>query len=248
MPQFFVESKNINENRILITNNSDIKHIKTVLRSNIGDILQISDFSGFIYKAKIILFEQNSIETEIIEKIEAQNKLEKVQITLAQSVLKSAKQDVVIQKATELGVNTVIPLLTKNTVVKFDSEKDKKQKVEKWEKIVYESVKQCERGDFLKINPIIKLKELINFEDYDVKFVCAEKGAKTSIKSFLSTQNKENIKKILVIIGPEGGWDDSEIEFFKANNITSVTLGKLILRAETASIATISDIIYEYEL
>ncbi|OGI17280.1 MAG: hypothetical protein A2287_09345 [Candidatus Melainabacteria bacterium RIFOXYA12_FULL_32_12] len=249
MPQFFISSENIVNNNILITSKNDINHIVNVLRLKKGDKLILTDPGSLIYETEISEIKPNSIETIILDKYEPTRKLN-IDITLAQSILKSQKQDIVIQKATELGVNTIIPFISQNTVVKLESEKDKNQKIQRWQKIAYESSKQCQRVTIPEISQIISINELIELNNFDVKLVCAEKDAQFSIKKLL-LQNKENIIKnsrILVIIGPEGGWDDKELQLFRSKNITLVSLGNLILRAETASITAISDIIYEYEL
>jgi 16S rRNA (uracil1498-N3)-methyltransferase len=192
------------------------------------------------------------IETKITDKYFSDKKLN-TKITLAQSIIKSHKQDFLIQKATELGVGTITPFISKNTVVKFDSEKDKFQKVQRWQKIVYESTKQCQRGDLAEITPILSFNEIVNLNgnEFDFKIVCSEKENAFSIKQFLVEKKADILSypvNILLVIGPEGGWDDKEIQKFAENGFASVTLGKLIYRAETAAIAAVSHIIYEYEL
>ncbi|EKE03335.1 MAG: hypothetical protein ACD_20C00214G0005 [uncultured bacterium] len=249
MPQFFISNENVTENKVLITSRNDINHIANVLRFKKGDKLILTQAESYIYEVEISEIKPDLIETLILDKYEHTRKLT-IDITLAQSILKSQKQDIVIQKATELGASTIIPVISRNTVVKLVSERDKEQKIQRWEKIACESAKQCQRSNIPKISRIISINELIELNNFDVKLVCAEKEAQYLIKEFLS-QHKENITKnsrILVIIGPEGGWDDKELELFKSKNIATVSLGNLILRAETASITAISDIIYEYEL
>ncbi|MDD3012526.1 MAG: RsmE family RNA methyltransferase [Candidatus Gastranaerophilales bacterium] len=249
MPQFFIQQENIINNTIFVTNKSDINHIHRILRLGKCDKLILSDKNSIIYETEIIRITENSIETRILQSFKS-NRILKTNITLAQSILKSVKQDIIIQKATELGVNTIIPLITRNTVVKFANERDKNQKIQRWQKISYEASKQCQRPGIPQINPILSLDELVTLDNYDIKFVCAERDAASSIKEFLSKSKQDNpdIKNILIIIGPEGGWDNKEVALFRENNIAQVTLGNLILRAETAAITAISDVVYEYEL
>lgn len=248
MHQFFIKEENLCEDKILITDKSDINHITNVLRHKKKDRLFLTGIQNFIYEAEIISIKPDLIETVIIEKYFSDKSL-KVNITLAQSIIKSQKQDFLIQKATELGVKTIIPFSSKNTVVKFDSEKDKLQKVQRWQKIVYESSKQCKRGDIAEIKPIASFDEILNLDEYDMKIVCSEKENSLTIKQFFQgIEPKFAPVNILLIIGPEGGWDTQEINKFAEKNIASVTLGKLIYRAETAATAAISHIIYEYEL
>lgn len=246
MFQFFIEQGNITDNTIEITNKNDVLHISKSLRLSVGDTLNLVVQNQNIYTVEIVSINIDTITTKVIEKNEVKNRLG-FNLTLAQSVLKAAKQDVVIQKATELGVKSIIPLTTKNTVVLFDSQKDRQNKIERWTRIANESSKQCKRADIPTISDILPLKELFtSLSDYDLVICCTEKNAKSSMRACL--KDYPNSKDILVIIGPEGGWDSSEIKLFEENNIQLVSLGNLILRAETAVITTLSNIIYEYEL
>lgn len=244
MPQFFVSPENINNQNIFITNISDILHIKKILRLNKGDKLILSD-ENVIYEVEITKITNDSLETKILSSFKS-NRILKSNITIAQSILKSAKQDIVIQKATELGVNTIVPLITRNTVVKFKDDKEKSQKVSRWQKIAYESSKQCQRPGIPEIHDITSLEELLKQNDYQIKLACVERDAEISLKEFLVKNN--NVSNILIITGPEGGWDDKEFDIFRKNNIALVSLGNLILRAETAVITAISNVVYQYEL
>jgi 16S rRNA (uracil1498-N3)-methyltransferase len=243
MPNFFVDANNISGKDVLITDKSDINHIKNVLRCAKGDELILKSTENKVFEVVIKTIQPDSITCEVINSYVSDRML-KTNITLAQSVIKSQKQDFVIQKATELGVRRIIPLISKNTVVRFDSEKDKAHKVQRWQKIVYESAKQCQRGDLAVLNEIITLDDVLKLEGFDLKVLCSEKSADVSLKQFLQANRGENV---LVIIGPEGGWDDSEIEKFQQAGITPLTLGKLIYRAETAVVAALSQVIYELE-
>jgi 16S rRNA (uracil1498-N3)-methyltransferase len=244
MPQFFVRPENINNQNIFITNVSDILHIKKILRLNKGDKLILSD-ENIIYEVEIIKITNDSLETKILSSFKS-NRILKSNITIAQSILKSVKQDIVIQKATELGVNTIVPLITRNTVVKFKDDKEKSQKVSRWQKIAYESSKQCQRPGIPEICDITSLEELLKQNDYQIKLACVERDAELSLKEFLANNN--TVSNILIITGPEGGWDDREFDIFRKNNIALVSLGNLILRAETAVITAISNVVYQYEL
>jgi len=225
---------------------------KILLNKMIFKQIKVGPMQNFSY----LIGDEESKEAAVIDSgwdadtlisIASKEKL-KINIILAQSIIKSQKQDFLIQKATELGVRTIIPFISKNTVVKFDSEKDKLSKVQRWQKIVYESAKQCKRGDLAEIKPVSTFDEVINLEGYDLKIVCSEKEDAFSIKQFLSENKVAENADILLVIGPEGGWSNKEINKFVENGFASVTLGKLIYRAETAATVAISHIIYEYEL
>ncbi len=249
MPQFFIKNENVKDNEIFITNQNDIYHITNVIRLKKGDeIVLVSAQQGIVYNCKIMSACKELITTKVIESYKGERKL-KNNIVLAQSILKSQKQSIVIQKAAELGVREIMPYISKHTAVKLDSEKDKISKIQRWQKISYEAAKQCKRTGIGRIDKILTLQEVANLKDFDMKLVCSEKKTEHSIKSFLQKFNTKNkVNNILVIIGPEGGFSDEEIELLHNNNISSVTLGNLILRAETAVITAIGNIIYEYEL
>lgn len=245
MPQFFIKSEKIKDKNILLEDKNDIKHIKNVLRSKVGDEILFTDENEILYTTKLSDISSQHIIAEILHKEKSIRAL-KTNITLIQSILKAQAQDFVIQKATELGVKKIQPVISKYTVVKIENQKDNSKKTEKWQKIAFESCKQCERSKAPEILPAINLKESIKL-DFDIKIACVERTAKISLKEFLRKTPCHTEKKIAVFIGPEGGWSNEELEFFEQNNITKVSLGNMILRAETASISALSGIIYEYE-
>ncbi len=240
MPNFFIKNENIDHDKVLITDKSDINHITNVLRADKKDSIILIGEDKRVYETVIKSINPDKIECETVNSY-VSDKVLNINITLAQSIIKSQKQDYLIQKATELGVKEIIPFISKNTVVK----PDKSNKIKRWQKIVYESAKQCQRGDLAKISGIMSFDELLKLDGFDLKVLCSEKQADVTLKRFLQ-QNPEK-SNILLIIGPEGGWDDKEIEKFLSAGVTPVTLGKLIYRAETAAVAALAQIIYEYE-
>ena len=159
MPQFFIKKENIiNNNKIEITNPSDINHISRVLRLGKNDELMLIAPDGYVYETQIKSLNKDSIITQILDKYLSNKKLN-INITLAQSIIKSQKQDILIQKASELGVRTIIPMISKNTVVKFQHDKDKNSKVQRWQKISYEASKQCKKIEITGICDIIKFEK-----------------------------------------------------------------------------------------
>lgn len=244
MPVFFVSSSNIDNERISVLDTNDIRHITSVLRLKEGDMLTISDDNGYNYQAKIIHINNEKIETKVVEKIKSEKKL-KTNIVLAQSILKSAKQDIVLQKASELGVNKIIPFISRYTVVKFDNDKDKSSKVQRWQKICTEAAKQCERAVLPQVDNITIFNQILNLNGFDIKIACVERELAVSLKEALTLY--PSALNILIILGPEGGWSPEEKKMLQGSDIISVSLGNIILRAETAAIAVISNVIYEYE-
>jgi 16S rRNA (uracil1498-N3)-methyltransferase len=250
MPQFFIKTANIDNDSVIISDKEDIKHISSVLRCQINDELILVDSNEYTYKVIITDIQKGQITTKVVEKLKSFRKLS-LNLTLAQSVLKASAQDMLVQKATELGVKKVIPIISKYTVVKFDSDKDKEQKVSRWQKIALEACKQCERADMPVMSGIISFDNLLNnIDDYDLTVICVERNTEMSIKEFLRSNQPDLAHdcKVLALIGPEGGWSEKEIDMFKQKGLKLITLGNLIFRAETAAINVLSDIIYEYEL
>ena len=159
--------------------------------------------------------------------------------------MKTDAQNLVIQNATELGVKGVVPLITDNSTIKqtvVDA------KIDKWQKIANEAVKQCERVDFLTVFPRMTFTQFLDSSDYDVKIACVERSQDMTLKACLQSLKLQTNDKIAVLIGPEGGFSAKELTLLEqSKDVYKVSLGKLILRAETAVIGALSNIIYELE-
>ena len=220
------EKENIDENneKILIKDKSDCNHIQNVYRLNIGDELRIID-GEYEYFTKIIEISKKEVAVKILEKKEDSYSLN-VNIDVAMGILKNDKMNLAIQKLTEIGVNKISPLKTERVVVKINEKK------EKWDVVVREALKQCRGIKFTEIMPVKKLAE-IEYSKYD-KIIFAYENSDES-KSLPEIIKKED-KNILYIIGPEGGITQEEVNFLKKNKAIEISLGKRILRAETAAI------------
>lgn len=218
------EKKNIKNNEIVINDKSDCNHIQNVFRLNVGDKLRVID-GQFEYITEIISVAKKEIILNIIEKNEDNYSIDR-KIDIALGVLKNDKMNLAIQKLTEIGVNKIIPLQTERVVVKLNEKK------EKWDTIVKEALKQCRGVKFIEIDSLTKL-ENIKFSEYD-KILYAYENSEQSQK--IHEVIKDENKKILYIIGPEGGITLDEVEFLKKSGAIEVSLGKRILRAETAAI------------
>ena len=239
---FFVNKDKIKDNFIFIEN-SDVNHIKNVLRKNIGDILDIVS-DRIRYKAEIIEISSNQIKCKILEKNEDID--QKINLTIFQGLAKADKIEYIIQKCTELGVYEIIPTEMKRCVVKLD-EKDKSKKIERWKKIAEVAAKQSLRNDILKIEDILSFKSMIlNLKNYDLVILAYEKEQDIKLKDVLRNISKD-IRNIAVIIGPEGGIDEQEPTLLVNNGANQITLGKRILRTETAPVAISAMIMYELD-
>lgn len=168
-----------------------------------------------------------------------------IDITIYQGLPKADKMELIIQKTTEIGVKKIVPVAMERSIVKLN-EKDAKKKIERWQKIAEVAAKQSKRDIIPKIQNIIKISDLCNeIKEYDLFLVAYENEEKITLKQILK-QNKET-KKIGVLVGPEGGIDNKEIEKLLQNGAKVVSLGKRILRTETAPITIVSNLVYEFE-
>lgn len=240
MPKFFAERDNITNTHIII-DNEDVSHITKVLRLGIGSQIKVCDGRGMDYEAEIEQIESKRIVCRIIYSEKCNNE-PNIEVVLFQGIPKASKMDYIIQKTTELGIAKIIPLILDRCVVKIEDKKNKKQ--EKWQKIANEAAKQCGRGVIPEVCMPLSLDEAIKYmEDLDLCFVPYECEEKQKLRDTL-TKN-ENVKSVGFIIGPEGGFDGSEIDKIKQAGIETITLGKRILRTETAGEAVLAMVMYE---
>ncbi len=245
MPKFFVKDNQI-KNNIIKIENEDVNHIKNVLRMKKDDILQIGVLpKGENYKAKIISLDKNCVECEITEKIEETTE-SNVSITIFQGVPKFEKMELIIQKNTEIGAKKIVPVMMERTVVKLNS-KDMSKKIERWNKIAEIAAKQSGRDIIPEVSSIIKVNEIPENE-FDAVFVAYENEKENTLKNeLLKLKDKKEKYNIAIIIGPEGGISENEIAIFKEKGYKLISLGKRILRTETAGFVMTSNILYELE-
>lgn len=230
-----VEEKKYTD-KIIISNKSDINHLKNVFRLKVGDKIRVVD-GKFEYISCICKIENDFIEVDVLEKNEDSFSLE-IDIDAAISLIKNDKMDICIQKLAEIGIKNFIPISTRRCVVKLDKKK------ERWDKIVNETMKQCRGVNPMKIADVISLDK-INFSEYSHIVVPYECADNFTLKNLI--KEIKDVKKILYIIGPEGGFETDEVEFLKTKGAFIVTLGKRILRAETAAIVTGGVLVNEFQ-
>ncbi len=254
MSKFFVKTEQIKNNNIII-NGDDVNHIINVLRMKKGDEIQVCNQEiGDNYNAQITQFTKNEVDCEIIERINKTTE-SNVNITLFQGLPKFEKMELIIQKNTEVGVKRIVPVIMERTVVKID-EKVASRKLERWQKIAEIAAKQSMRDIIPNIDNITKLKE-IDTTEYDVVLVAYENEEHNKLKDELqklskkiegtnSNNNEENFN-IAIVIGPEGGISEKEIELLAEKNVKFVSLGRRILRTETAGLVMAGNILYELE-
>ncbi len=233
--RFIVDENNIVKQDNIITVKGDEVHHINVLRYKVGDRAYINS-----YEVEITKLSKDILIGNIIGELPKKG-IPGMNITLVQSYLKSDKMDYLVQKAVELGVKNIIPVITKNTVVKLD-EKDKQKKIERLSKIAKEAVEQCGRADNVNIESVQNITSL-DTSCYESVLICHE-TSKVNLKSVIN--NIKDNKNIAVIIGPEGGLDEQEVEkMLEKSNVLDISLGERILRAETASLCILSILGYE---
>lgn len=241
MPKFFVDKENINDHTILLQG-ENANHISNVLRSKIGDVITVGDGDGLDYTCEITQIDKKEVICSITD-ITSSNAEPNTKITLFQALPKSDKMELVIQKCIEIGVDKIVPVATKHCVVKLSGKEDKK--LQRWNKIAEAAAKQCGRGKIPKVEHITSFKDaVICAKNSDSAIIPYEKEQHNSIKSFCRNFTG---KSIGVFIGPEGGFSEDEIELATENGIIPVTLGKRILRTETAGLVASVILLYELE-
>ncbi len=239
MFRFFCAHENINNDTVTIKG-GDAKHLKTILRAQPGDRISVVTESKE-YIAEIKEVKQENIICSLIEEIMSDNET-KINITLCQGIPKQTKMETIIQQNVELGVKRFIPLITERTVVKLNDKDREQKKLDRWQKIARESAKQSKRNIIPTVEPLMTVGELVEkLKNEDaLVLVPYELEDVKQLKDVL-LEPKEDY---YIIIGPEGGFDIKEIEMFKEIGAHIVTLGKRILRTETAGIVSSAVVMY----
>lgn len=242
MDRFFVGKNNINlENKTCIIEGEDVKHISKVLRCRIGEELEICDNDNNEYICEITNIDKSQVELNIVEVVDIERESD-LKIKVYQGLPKGPKMEMILQKLTEVGVDEIILVQTKRTVVKVDDKKEDK-KIERWERIIYEAAKQSKRGKIPKLRGVLSFKEaLADMKENDFNIAPYENERTKSIKQAIKGVD---IKNIGIFVGPEGGFEDTEIKAIEEIGGQSVSLGPRILRTETASLVASSIVLYE---
>ena len=243
MYHFFVSEEQINGENAYIEG-SDVNHIANVLRMKPGEELLISVKGDWDYLCKIDDIETDRVNLKVLESME-QRELP-VNITLLQGIPKSDKLEMIIQKAVELGVSEIIPVKTKRVVVKIE-EKKQASKVNRWNAIAESAAKQSKRSIIPKVSEPMSIDNALEIvKDFGVKLIPYE-NADGIDKTRKILDSMDKTKNIAVFIGPEGGFEEAEVERIKNSGFEVITLGKRILRTETAGLALLSNIMIRLE-
>jgi len=232
MPIFYTPSVNIGKETIILPK-EESHHIRNVLRKNPNDRISVTDGKGNLYKVQIDKLTDRGITGRILER-ESYTADSDCEISIAQAVPKGSRMDFFVEKATELGVNEIIPIHTKRSLFPND-------KRERWQRVAISAIKQSERLFLPRIEPLSSYEDVLRrVNGYDITIIAWERAKDRRLKGLLNDK-----QKILAFVGPEGGFTDDEIEEAQASGAIPITLGDNILRSETAGIALITMILYE---
>ncbi|BBF43275.1 ribosomal RNA small subunit methyltransferase E [Lachnospiraceae bacterium KM106-2] len=245
MNLFYVQKSQVSEQNVQIIGD-DVNHIKNVLRMKIGEKIQVCDMEGTDYLCQIEEISPKEVIADIISKEPTQTELP-AKVYLFQGLPKKDKMDLIIQKMVELGVYEVVPVSMKRCVVKIEDKKKEAKKLERWQSISESAAKQSKRGMIPEVTSVISFKEAINkMKELDINFFAYENAEGISHTRKMIEESK-SAKTIGIIVGPEGGFDDPEVTLLQEAGIMPITLGKRILRTETAGFTMMAALMMELE-
>lgn len=245
MPRFFIsENDSVSSEKITLTG-ENARHISLSLRSRVGDAVTVCDGNGSDFECVI----SDITKTEVIlsvESISQSNAEPDIDVTLYQALIKSDKFDTVVQKAVELGVTKIVPVLSERCISRPD-DKSIEKKLVRWNKIALEAAMQSGRGIIPKVLPVMEYADaLCDMQKSDLPFICYEEEKTTSLKDLY--ENACKTKRIYIsfafFIGPEGGISQKEFLLAKEKGIPACSLGKRILRTETAPLCVLSSVMF----
>ena len=242
MDRFFTPKNNINlEQNTCIIEGEDVKHISRVLRCRENDKLEVCDMDNNEYICEIKEINKDNILLDIIEKVNIKRE-SNLKVKLYQGMPKGTKMELILQKLTEIGVDEIVLVQAKRSVTKIDNKKEDK-KIERWERIIYEAAKQSKRAKIPKLTGVLTFKEaLADMQNNDLNICPYENERTISIKEAIKDSSANTIG---IFVGPEGGFEEEEIEKIQEIDGKVVSLGPRILRTETASVVASSIVLYE---
>lgn len=236
---FYITPNNI-KNDILVIEDEEFNHLVHVMRKKVDDRIMIVDGLGTAYKVTITAIAKRHAEVKILQKFEKHNE-PKVKVALAVGILKnSSKFDFLVEKAVEIGVHEIIPLKTEHTI-------SQQVKIDRWQKLALAAMKQCGRSFLPKIHGLKKYEDAIQYsKNFSTKIILHKPDVFDESANWQVTMPNTKIASVIVFIGPEGGFSDSEIDTAKNSNFKCLELGKRRLRTETAAIAACSLLLTGY--
>lgn len=247
MQRYFVAPEQFGTDQVSI-GGEDARHIAKVMRGKAGDKLIVSDGVSREALVEIASIEIGEVVANILEPLEMTHE-PRIKITVAQSLPKGDKLETVIQKCTEIGAVAFAPFLSERTIVQYDERKESKR-LERWRKITKEAAEQAHRNIVPAVHSPLSWKQLLqSFSGYDAVYFCYEKEEGLQLRSavapWLSVLPPESAGKVMIVVGPEGGFSPEECRAAEESGAVSVGLGSRILRCETAGMVAAACILYE---
>ena len=204
----------------------ETRHLRDVLRLKSSDVVRVFDGTGHEFECEIVSIRKKETSLKLVAEVEPAAPESRLELTLAATVYKSDKLDLVVQKAVELGVSNFIPVVSIRSEAKL---RDAAKRVDRWRKIALEATKQCERARIMTVVEPVSVEDFLSRPTGDVKFLFSEKNGG-------ALPERSGHDRITGLVGPKGGWEDSEIDLAVEHGYTPVKLGRRIMRAETAAI------------
>ncbi len=243
--RFYIKEEQIGADEIRITG-SDVNHIKNALRLEVGDWIVACDGAGKDYVSRIKAWEPDQVVLQV-EKVQATGTELPARITLFQGLPKKDKMEWIIQKAVELGVHEVVPVVMKRCVVRLQEEKKIRKKQERWQAIAEAAAKQCDRGIIPVVHTPVTMEQAFDMAEcleYNMIPYELQEGIETSREIVAEACRHASVG---IFIGPEGGFEAEEVEQAVGRQIHPLTLGKRILRTETAGMALLSILMFQMQ-
>ena len=225
MRRFYAPPENFHDKNVLL-DEGETRHLRDVLRLRAGDVVSVFDGVGNEFECRVEKIEKRSTSLSIVSNIEPPAAESHLELTICASILKGDKTDFAVQKLVELGVNRFVPMLSARCDVK---PKDAAKRVDRWRKIAFEAAKQCGRAKLMSVDEVANFDELIKNQIEKAIFFSERDGKPFSVAGKPSS--------LTAFLGPEGGWDDSEIELARDSDLDIITLNGRIMKADTAAIA-----------
>lgn len=247
MPRFFIKEENLLPDGKVRLDGDDAKHISFSLRMRVGDEITVCDFYNYEYDCVIDSFSQEAVYLSVKDKHTSKNE-PAVSVALFQGLPKSTKLELIIQKCVELGISEIVPVMTSRCISRPD-EKSSEKKTKRWNMISQEAAKQSGRGKVPSVSDTVSFKDAIaQMKEYDLAFLCYElcdESNGADLKSYLENNICDNTRSVAFLVGPEGGISPEEAAYAAEQGVAFVSLGRRILRTETAPLCVLSCIMYE---
>lgn len=233
MQQYFITEK-VKLNDMITFSKEQSNHIQKVMRMNQGDIVKVVDVEGKPFLTEITYLDKK-LYAKVVEELDSV--VDKVEINLVQGMIKKEKWEFLIQKCCELGVTKIVPMISSRTIVKVDANDTKK--IERYNKIALEACEQCKRDTIVNVSAPIRFKDVNEYRS-DLNIIAYEDADFKSMKLKDVLEAHKDVKSITYVIGSEGGFSQEEVVKLQESGFICVSLGKRILRAETAAMSVVN--------